>query len=95
MPGLVIVDKTKGVGIDMAQPEKSGARQSSRQRRTRQPGVGEVLARFWSKWRVEVFVGLVMALAIFLLVERLQIRLSASLLIDAHHIYMPVVLRTR
>ena len=62
--------------IEMEKPENLGTRKSPRRRRTRQPWVRRVLARFWSEWRVEALIVLTVAVAIFLLVERMQIRVT-------------------
>lgn len=52
-------------------PSPSGSTSPSE---TRQPRVTGLLARFWSEWRVEVLIGLIVLLAVFLLVEQMQIR---------------------
>ena len=58
----------------MAQSEKQNAHRSSRERRARQSPVAQRLARFWSEWRTEVFIVVVVALSVFLLVEQIEIR---------------------
>lgn len=57
----------------MAQPNPPGTRSSSHKsgRRARVPGV---LAHLWSEWRVELIIVALLAFAVFLLVERMQIR---------------------
>jgi len=54
--------------------ENSKPRKDARQRTRRQSRVRRLLARAWNEWRIEITIGLIVALAIFLLVERLQIR---------------------
>jgi hypothetical protein len=49
------------------------ARKSSGRRRRRRLGV---LRRIWTEWRVEVLVAVLVAVAVFLLVERMQIRVT-------------------
>jgi hypothetical protein len=51
----------------------STARASSRSKK-RQPRLPQVLGHLWYEWRVEILVVLMVALAIFLLVEQMQIR---------------------
>ena len=58
----------------MAQHEDSSSHRRSRGRRTRKPGRRQEVADAWSRWRVEIILVLAVALAIFLLVERMQIR---------------------
>lgn len=58
----------------MAQSEERNAHPSSRERKARKSPVVQLLARVWSKWRVEVFIVAVVALAVFLLIERMEIR---------------------
>jgi hypothetical protein len=58
----------------MAQPEERNSHPSSRERRARKSPVAELLARVWANWRVEVFIVAVLAIAVFLLVERMDIR---------------------
>lgn len=53
---------------DQTSPDKSSASQP-RGKRGQRP-----LGRLWSEWRVEIIIVLVIAFAIFLLVERMQIR---------------------
>ena len=58
----------------MAQTEERNVHASPRQRRRRKSPVARFLARVWSEWRAEVFIVAVVALAVFLLVERMEIR---------------------
>jgi hypothetical protein len=57
----------------MAQEDRPPVR-SSPSRQTHRPRLQQILARAWSEWRVELFIALVIATAVFLLVEQLQIR---------------------
>jgi len=47
---------------------------STSPRKTRKPRAVGFLARLWSEWRVEILIAAVVALAVFLLVEKMQIR---------------------
>jgi hypothetical protein len=58
----------------MSQPNSPPATQSSAQQHTRLSRAQQILANLWSEWRVELFIALLVALAIFLLLERMQIR---------------------
>jgi len=58
----------------MTQSEERNAHPSSHKRRARKSPVAQLLARVWSDWRVEVVIVAVVALAVFLLVERLEFR---------------------
>jgi hypothetical protein len=58
----------------MTQSEEQNAHPSSRERRARKSPAAQLLARVWSNWRVEVVIVAMVALAIFLLVERMEIR---------------------
>lgn len=60
----------------MTQREEPNAQPVSRRRRDRKPRRKEGIGRFWANWRVEIVIVLLIALAIFLLVERMQIRQS-------------------
>ena len=60
----------------MTQREESNTQPVSRRRRDRKPRREEGIGRFWAKWRVEIVIVLLIALAVFLLVERMQIRQS-------------------
>jgi hypothetical protein len=59
---------------EMAEPEESPTTQSSTRRITHRSKRQGALARFWSEWHVEILICCMVALAIFLLVERMQIR---------------------
>jgi hypothetical protein len=64
----------------MGEREVSGrARSSHRHRRRHRTAAGRFLASIWSEWRVEALVVLLVILAIFLLVERMQIRQTVLL----------------
>jgi len=52
--------------------DKSSTTRSDSQARSRRPR--RVLGRLWSEWRVEILIVALVAVAIFLLVERMQIR---------------------
>jgi predicted RNA-binding Zn-ribbon protein involved in translation (DUF1610 family) len=59
----------------MTEPEASGqVRSPHRHRRRRRTPAGRFFASIWSEWRVEAFVVVLVVLAVFLLVERMQIR---------------------
>jgi hypothetical protein len=60
----------------MTQPDRSPSSpsQAPSRRRGRQSRLLRRLAHFWGEWRVEIFTVLVVALGVFLLVERMQIR---------------------
>jgi hypothetical protein len=57
----------------MAQEDRPPVRSSSSQQ-ARGPRLQQILAHAWSEWRVELFIALVVAVAVFLLVEQMQIR---------------------
>jgi hypothetical protein len=57
----------------MAQEDRPPIRSSSGHQ-ARQPRLSQILAHAWSEWRVELFIALLVAVAVFLLVERMQIR---------------------
>jgi hypothetical protein len=57
----------------MAQEDRPPVRSSS-SRQVRQPRLQQILAHVWSEWRVELFIACLVAVAVFLLVERMQIR---------------------
>lgn len=59
----------------MAQENRPPTRPSS-SRQPRQPRLQQIVAHVWSEWRVELFIALLVAVAVFLLVERMQIRES-------------------
>jgi len=58
----------------MAQSEKPPTTHSSSSRQAPKPRAWQAIAYLWSEWRVEILVLVVVALAVFLLVERMQIR---------------------
>ena len=58
----------------MTQSEEQNAPPPSSERRARKSSVADLLARIWSNWRVEVVIVAVVALGVFLLVERMEIR---------------------
>ena len=58
----------------MTQSKERNAHPSSRKRRARKSSVAQLLARVWSNWRVEVVIVAMVATAVFLLVERMDIR---------------------
>lgn len=60
----------------MTQPERSHSDSSSRRKRAHRAWVPQILVRFFSEWRAQAFVALLAALALFLLVERMQIRVT-------------------
>jgi predicted RNA-binding Zn-ribbon protein involved in translation (DUF1610 family) len=61
-------------GPALAQPAERRRSRSSRRRGGHRSGAHHSLARTWSEWRVEILVASMVAVAIFLLVERIQIR---------------------
>jgi hypothetical protein len=57
----------------MAQEDRPPIRSSS-SHLARRPRLQQILAHAWSEWRVELFITLLVAVAVFLLVEWMQIR---------------------
>jgi hypothetical protein len=62
------------VGHKMTKSEETALTGSPSHRRTHRSWGHRLAARLWSEWRVEILIVLLVALAIFLLVERMQIR---------------------
>jgi len=58
----------------MTQSDDSASTQRSSRHRARQSRARQLVAHLWSEWRVEILVLLLVALAVFLLVEQMQIR---------------------
>jgi hypothetical protein len=58
----------------MGEPEESSIVESFSRRRTHRPKRQGAIARVWSEWHIEILICCMVALAIFLLVERMQIR---------------------
>jgi hypothetical protein len=69
-----ISEKARRMGPKMTQSEEQNAQSPPRQRKARKAPDAGLLARIWSNWRVEVVIVAVVALAVFLLVERMEIR---------------------
>jgi predicted RNA-binding Zn-ribbon protein involved in translation (DUF1610 family) len=65
---------SRSAASERAQPEDLGTPRTSHRRSSRHSRFRRILARAWSEWRVEILIGLMVAVAIFLLVERMQIR---------------------
>jgi hypothetical protein len=60
--------------LKVTHPEKPRAQKSSHRSRTHRSWVRRAILYLWSEWRAELFVGILVAVAIFLLVEQMQIR---------------------
>jgi hypothetical protein len=80
-----VSEKARRIRPNMAQSEQGNARRSSRERSTRRSPFSQLVSRVWSNWRVEVVIAAVVALAVFLLLERMEIR--QTLLVWARRSY--------